>query len=147
MACFNRFLMTSSYSAYVFPLSFHGKVYIVSRFVCMLAWASSSASHPPEKRAVALAFMNCLSQLGNVVGSCVLPLSFHRRVTDTAPGITGQQLGVQATRNRICSASLRARLASPLAFDSGNIWSGSTCSRRRKRGGTAWSRGTVTCYE
>ncbi|KAH6914949.1 tartrate transporter [Coprinopsis sp. MPI-PUGE-AT-0042] len=49
----SMFFMTSSYSA----------------FVCMLAWASSSASHPPEKRAVALAFINCASQLGNVVGS------------------------------------------------------------------------------
>ncbi|EFI27695.1 tartrate transporter [Coprinopsis cinerea okayama7 len=47
------FFMTSSYAA----------------FACMLAWASSSASHPPAKRAVALAFMNCISQLGNVVGS------------------------------------------------------------------------------
>jgi hypothetical protein len=36
-----------------------------------LAWASNSVSHPPAKRAVALALINCISQLGNVAGSYV----------------------------------------------------------------------------
>ncbi|TFK43577.1 MFS general substrate transporter [Crucibulum laeve] len=42
-------------------------------FICFLAWTSSSVSHPPEKRAVALALINCVSQLGNVAGSYMWP--------------------------------------------------------------------------
>ncbi|KAF8974312.1 MFS general substrate transporter [Flammula alnicola] len=45
-------------------------------FICFLAWASGSASHPPAKRAVALALINCISQLGNVAGSYIWPLSW-----------------------------------------------------------------------
>lgn len=56
----SMFLMTSSYAG----------------FTCMLAWASGSASHPPEKRAVALAFINCISQLGNVLGSYNWPTAW-----------------------------------------------------------------------
>jgi len=40
-------------------------------FICFLAWASGSVSHPPTKRPVALALINCISQLGNVTGSYV----------------------------------------------------------------------------
>ena len=39
--------------------------------ICLLAWASGSVSHPPEKRAVALALINCVGQLGNILGSYV----------------------------------------------------------------------------
>ena len=39
--------------------------------ICLLAWASASISHPPEKRAVALALINCVSQFGNILGSYV----------------------------------------------------------------------------
>lgn len=38
-------------------------------FICFLAWASGSVAYPPAKRAVALALINCVSQLGNVIGS------------------------------------------------------------------------------
>ena len=40
-------------------------------FICFLAWASGSVSHPPEKRAVALALINCVAQTGNILGSYV----------------------------------------------------------------------------
>lgn len=45
-------------------------------FVCFLAWASGSISHPPAKRAVALAFINMVSSFGNVFGSYIWPPSW-----------------------------------------------------------------------
>ena len=42
--------------------------------ICLLAWASASVSHPPEKRGVALALMNCVSQFSNILGSYVFLL-------------------------------------------------------------------------
>ncbi|KAF8812398.1 MFS general substrate transporter [Phlegmacium glaucopus] len=45
-------------------------------FICFLAWASSSVAYPPEKRAVALALINCVSQSGNILGSFIWPLSW-----------------------------------------------------------------------
>ncbi|PFH46166.1 hypothetical protein AMATHDRAFT_183813 [Amanita thiersii Skay4041] len=45
-------------------------------FVCFLAWVSESVPHPVSKRAVALAFVNCVSQLGNVIGMYIWPLSW-----------------------------------------------------------------------
>ncbi|KAF8913857.1 MFS general substrate transporter [Gymnopilus junonius] len=45
-------------------------------FICFLAWASGSVSNPPAKRAVALALINCVSQLGNVIGAYVWPTSW-----------------------------------------------------------------------
>ncbi|KAF8192559.1 tartrate transporter [Pholiota molesta] len=50
---FSLFLMAQSYGG----------------FIVFLAWASGSISYPPAKRAVALALINCISQLGNVIGS------------------------------------------------------------------------------
>lgn len=44
--------------------------------IFLFAWASSTVSDPPAKRAVALAFINTLSQGGNVVGSYVWPRSW-----------------------------------------------------------------------
>lgn len=38
-------------------------------FITFLAWVSNSIPRPPSKRAVALAFINAFSQLGNVAGS------------------------------------------------------------------------------
>ncbi|KAI0268180.1 MFS general substrate transporter [Gloeopeniophorella convolvens] len=40
-------------------------------FICFLAWTSNTFARPPSKRAVALAFVNAFSQLGNVAGSYV----------------------------------------------------------------------------
>ena len=45
--------------------------------ICFLAWASASVSQPPEKRAVALALINCVSQFGGVVGSYVYSCTFN----------------------------------------------------------------------
>ncbi|KAH7920846.1 MFS general substrate transporter [Leucogyrophana mollusca] len=41
--------------------------------VCFYAWMSNSFPRPPAKRAVAIAFINGFSQLGNVTGSYVWP--------------------------------------------------------------------------
>ncbi|KAI0036737.1 MFS general substrate transporter [Vararia minispora EC-137] len=54
---FALFLMAQSYSG----------------FICFLAWVSNSIPRPPAKRAVALAFINAFSQLGNVAGSYIWP--------------------------------------------------------------------------
>jgi len=52
-----RFLMAQSYAG----------------FVCFLAWVSNSIPQPPAKRAVAIAFINAFSQLGNIAGSYIWP--------------------------------------------------------------------------
>lgn len=51
-------------SSFLMSLSYCG-------FIVMFAWISNSFPRPPSKRAVALAFTNCFSQLGNVAGSSV----------------------------------------------------------------------------
>nr|ODN82380.1 MFS transporter [Cryptococcus depauperatus CBS 7841] len=45
-------------------------------YVIMYTWMSSSFPRPPAKRAVALAFMNAMSQIGNIVGSYIWPTKF-----------------------------------------------------------------------
>ncbi|KXN83671.1 hypothetical protein AN958_00812 [Leucoagaricus sp. SymC.cos] len=40
-------------------------------FICFLAWASATVSNPPQKRAVAIALINTVSQSGNIVGAYV----------------------------------------------------------------------------
>lgn len=42
-------------------------------FVCQFAWLSNSFPRPTAKRAVALAFINAFSQLGNISGSYIWP--------------------------------------------------------------------------
>ncbi|OJT09055.1 hypothetical protein TRAPUB_80 [Trametes pubescens] len=42
-------------------------------FIVFLTWISNSIPRPPSKRAVALAFINAFSQLGNIAGSYVWP--------------------------------------------------------------------------
>ncbi|KAF8450462.1 MFS general substrate transporter [Boletus edulis BED1] len=42
-------------------------------FIVFWAWVSNSIPRPPSKRAVALAFINSFSSLGNVIGSYVWP--------------------------------------------------------------------------
>jgi len=42
-------------------------------FIVFLSWISNSIPNPPAKRAVALALINAVSQLGNVAGSYVWP--------------------------------------------------------------------------
>jgi MFS family permease len=43
-------------------------------FIVFYSWISSSFPRPPAKRAVAIAFINAFSQLGNVAGSYVWAL-------------------------------------------------------------------------
>ncbi|KZT13065.1 MFS general substrate transporter [Laetiporus sulphureus 93-53] len=45
-------------------------------FVVLYTWVSNSFPRPPSKRAVAVAFVNAFSQLGNVAGSYVWPSSW-----------------------------------------------------------------------
>jgi len=52
---FALFLMAQSYSG----------------FICFFTWTSNTFARPPSKRAVALAFINAFSQLGNIAGSYV----------------------------------------------------------------------------
>ena len=44
------------------------------RFIVFYSWISSSFPRPPAKRAVAIAFINAFSQLGNIAGSYVWDL-------------------------------------------------------------------------
>lgn len=44
--------------------------------VVMLAWMNNSFPRPPSKRAVCVAIINGFSQLGNVAGSYIWPLSW-----------------------------------------------------------------------
>lgn len=44
-------------------------------FIVFYSWISSTFPRPPAKRAVAIAFINAFSQLGNVAGSYVWNLS------------------------------------------------------------------------
>lgn len=46
-------------------------------FIVFYSWISSSFPRPPAKRAVAIAFINAFSQLGNVAGSYVWGLTSH----------------------------------------------------------------------
>jgi len=46
-------------------------------FIIFWAWVSNSIPQPPSKRAVALAFINSFSQLGNVFGSYVWPSAWE----------------------------------------------------------------------
>ncbi|OCB84400.1 MFS general substrate transporter [Sanghuangporus baumii] len=42
-------------------------------YIIMFAWISTSVPRPPSKRAVAIAFINCFSQTGNIAGSYMWP--------------------------------------------------------------------------
>ena len=45
-------------------------------FITFVAWISSTFPRPPSKRAVAIAFINAFSQLGNISGSYIWPRSW-----------------------------------------------------------------------
>ncbi|GAA5868269.1 hypothetical protein JCM8547_002300 [Rhodosporidiobolus lusitaniae] len=57
---FSLFLMAGSYAG----------------FVCYLAWISSSFARPAPTRAIAIAFINAFSQLGNVAGAYIFPANW-----------------------------------------------------------------------
>ena len=42
-------------------------------YVCALAWIPNTIPRPPSKRAVALALINAVTQLGNISGSYMFP--------------------------------------------------------------------------
>lgn len=87
----SRFLMAQSYAG----------------FIVFYSWLSTSIPRPPAKRAVALAFINAFSQLGNISGSYVsihtLPAcsllftSSTFYITGTASHRTGANLTVNPT--------------------------------------------------
>ncbi|EIN10908.1 MFS general substrate transporter [Punctularia strigosozonata HHB-11173 SS5] len=52
-------------------------------FITFLAWVSNSVPRPPSKRAVALAFINAFSQLGNIAGSYVWPTGWGPSYTNS----------------------------------------------------------------
>jgi hypothetical protein len=71
-----------------------------SGFICFWAWTSNIFVRPPSKRAVALAFINAFSQLGNLAGSCVaraLPDTAASDINFTETGIHGKSPGVRLT--------------------------------------------------
>ncbi|EJD01119.1 MFS general substrate transporter [Fomitiporia mediterranea MF3/22] len=53
-------------SLFLMALTFSG-------YVVIMTWVSNSIPRPPAKRAVALAFVSCFSQLGNIAGSYIFP--------------------------------------------------------------------------
>ncbi|GAA5891734.1 hypothetical protein JCM5296_001847 [Sporobolomyces johnsonii] len=57
---FSLFLMAQSYSG----------------FVCFLAWVSGTFARPAMSRAVAIAFVNAFSQLGNISGAYIFPANW-----------------------------------------------------------------------
>jgi len=113
---------------------------VYAGFICFVAWASSSVSHPASKRAVALALINCVSQSGNILGSwvirqsceCILTLTIHH------PGTDGHRSGVQhiTSPTRYVCSSTRCRLW--FAFYSEDTFRGWTLQKRGRklRGGT-----------
>ncbi|KAK0468250.1 MFS general substrate transporter [Desarmillaria tabescens] len=64
-------MSTMNVGARYISLFFQAQSY--AGFICFLAWASGSVARPPAKRAVALALINTVGSLGNVVGSYVWP--------------------------------------------------------------------------
>src|ERR1700761_6902600 len=68
-------------------------------FICFLTWTSNTFARPPSKRAVALAFVNAFSQLGNIAGSGVYSsFLLHASVADGRrawTGTCGQNRGVR----------------------------------------------------
>ncbi|KIY51609.1 MFS general substrate transporter [Fistulina hepatica ATCC 64428] len=51
--------------------------------VMMFAWISNTFPRPPSTRAIAIAFVNCFSQLGNVAGSYIWPDNWGETYTNS----------------------------------------------------------------
>lgn len=62
-------MSTSNVAARYVALFLQASAY--AGFIVFYSWISSSFPRPPAKRAVALAFINAFSQLGNIAGSYV----------------------------------------------------------------------------
>ncbi|PAV20855.1 MFS general substrate transporter [Pyrrhoderma noxium] len=56
-------------SLFLMTLTFSG-------YVQIMTWVSNSIPRPPAKRAVAVAFVSCFSQLGNIAGSYIFPTNW-----------------------------------------------------------------------
>src|SRR5437588_12237125 len=76
-------------------------------FVCFLTWTSNTLARPPSKRAVALAFINSFSQLGNIAGSWVSHVILGHRGRLTTVLSPGQ----------ICVANVLGSFVFPLLHD------------------------------
>jgi hypothetical protein len=103
-----------------------------SGFICFWAWTSNIFARPPSKRAVALAFINAFSQLGNFAGSWVSCVVCYRTFTAFGinfirTGIHGKSPGVRPTPIRTRFAFRRACSALPCASSSGR------CSPKRTK--------------
>jgi hypothetical protein len=102
-----------------------------SSFICFLAWTSNIVARPPSKRAVALAFINAFSQLGNVAGSwvsCVVCWTFTAfGFNFIRTGIYGKSPGVRPMPIRTRFAFRRPCSALPCASSSGR------CSPKRTK--------------
>jgi hypothetical protein len=100
-----------------------------SSFICFLAWTSNIFARPPSKRAVALAFINAFSQLGNVASSwvsCVVCWTFIAfGINFIRTGICGKSPGVRPMPIRTRFAFRRRCSALPCASSSGR------CSPKR----------------
>lgn len=82
-------------------------------FVVLYTWVSNTFPRPPAKRAVAVAFVNAFSQLGNVAGSYVLIYCYHGvNLTNNILVMSGQAHGDQHTQTHTQYVYLLA--ASPL---------------------------------
>jgi MFS family permease len=91
------FFMTSSYAGYII----------------MFTWLSSSFARPPAKRAVAISFVNAMSQLGAIAGSYIWPSSFGPSFR-TSFGITTAMYGTTILLNfafRQCLVKENQRIA------------------------------------
>jgi hypothetical protein len=119
---------------------FHGHLTMISflmaqsysGFICFLAWTSNIFARSPSKRAVALAFINAFSQLGNFAGSWVSCVVCYRTFTAFGinffrTGIHGKSPGVRPTPIRTRSAFRRTYSALPCASSSGR------CSPKRTK--------------
>ncbi|KAG9101247.1 hypothetical protein FS749_008920 [Ceratobasidium sp. UAMH 11750] len=80
--------------------------------IVLLSWVSNSIPRPPAKRAVALAFINAFSQLGNIAGSYVWPKNWgptYRKSYAICIGCFGLAI-IMAFGMRVHLISLNKRL-------------------------------------
>jgi hypothetical protein len=103
-----------------------------SGFICFLAWTSNIFDRSPSKRAVALAFINAFSQLGNFASSwvsCVVccPTFTAFGINFIRIGICGKSPGVRHMPIRTRFAFRRMCSALPCASSSGR------CSPKRTK--------------
>jgi len=103
-----------------------------SGFICFLAWTSNIFARPPSKRAVALAFINAISQLGNFAGSWVSCVACYR--TFTAFGVNFIRTGICGKSPGVRPTPVRTRFAFRLPCSALSCASSSgRCSPKRTK--------------